>query len=45
MTKPVVALHPGRLLPADPVMRAIARPLYDSIRSLPIISVDGHTDQ
>jgi glucuronate isomerase len=38
------ALHPDRLLPADPGTRAIARRLYNSIRALPIISPHGHTD-
>lgn len=37
-------LHPDRLLPADPSTRAIARELYQSIASLPIISPHGHTD-
>jgi glucuronate isomerase len=37
-----LTLHPDRLLPADPVMRGIARELYDSVRDLPIISPHGH---
>lgn len=37
-------LHPDRLLPVDPNVRAIARELYHSIRNLPIISPHGHTD-
>ena len=37
-------LHPDRLLPADPGMRAIARALYESVRDLPIVSPHGHTD-
>lgn len=36
--------HPDRLLPADPGTRAIARRLYEEVRSLPIISPHGHTD-
>ena len=37
-------LHPDRLLPADPGVRAIARALHASVRDLPIISPHGHTD-
>ena len=37
-------LHPDRLLPADPGVRAIARRLYDAVRELPIISPHGHVD-
>lgn len=37
-------LHPDRLFPADPHVRAIARALYDEVRDLPIISPHGHTD-
>ncbi|MGV3512309.1 MAG: glucuronate isomerase [Novosphingobium sp.] len=37
-------LHPDRLLPADPSVRAIARELYASVAGLPIISPHGHTD-
>ena len=37
-------LHPDRILPADPHIRAIARRLYDSIKDLPIVSPHGHTD-
>lgn len=43
MTQPLI-LHPDRLLPADPAIRAIARALYDSIAALPIVSPHGHTD-
>jgi glucuronate isomerase len=38
------ALHPDRLLPADPGTRAIARRLYNTVRALPIVSPHGHTD-
>jgi glucuronate isomerase len=41
---PPLALHPDRLLPADPGTRAIARELYESVRELPIISPHGHVD-
>ncbi|WP_206244360.1 glucuronate isomerase [Novosphingobium terrae] len=37
-------LHPDRLLPSDPAVRAIARELYGSVASLPIVSPHGHTD-
>jgi glucuronate isomerase len=37
-------LHPDRLFPTDPATRAVARELYDGIRSLPILSPHGHTD-
>ncbi|WP_445426307.1 glucuronate isomerase [Alishewanella sp. HL-SH06] len=37
-------LHPDRLFPADPVVRAIAQRLYAQIKDLPIISPHGHTD-
>lgn len=43
MTRPL-NLHPDRLLPADPSIRAIARGLYASVRDLPIVSPHGHTD-
>lgn len=39
-----LTLHPDRLLPTDPEVRAIARRLLDSIRDLPIVSPHGHTD-
>jgi glucuronate isomerase len=37
-------LHPDRLLPADPAVRAIARGLYASVKDLPIVSPHGHCD-
>ncbi len=37
-------LHPDRLFPADPEVRAITRRLYDHVAKLPIISPHGHTD-
>jgi glucuronate isomerase len=37
-------LHPDRLLPADPSVRAIAHELYAQVTDLPIISPHGHTD-
>jgi glucuronate isomerase len=39
-----LAPHPDRLLPADPGTRAVARRLYDAVRSLPILSPHGHVD-
>jgi glucuronate isomerase len=41
---PVLSLHPERLLPAEPGVRAIARRLYDVTRQLPVISPHGHVD-
>ena len=37
-------LHPDRLFPSDPVVRDIARRLYQQIKDLPIVSPHGHTD-
>ncbi len=37
-------LHPDRLFPSQPDVRAIARRLYESVNALPIISPHGHTD-
>jgi glucuronate isomerase len=43
MTRPLT-LHPDRLFPAEPSVRAIARDLYAEVQALPIISPHGHTD-
>jgi glucuronate isomerase len=43
MSKKLI-LHPDRLFPPDPAVRAIARRLYGAVQSLPIISPHGHTD-
>jgi len=40
----LLTLHPDRLLPADPAVRAIARRIYAEVRDLPIISPHGHVD-
>ncbi len=37
-------LQEDRLFPSDPGTRATARRLYESVRSLPIVSPHGHTD-
>jgi glucuronate isomerase len=37
-------LHDDRLFPAESGTRAVAKRLYDLVRSLPIISPHGHTD-
>jgi len=37
-------LHPARLLPADPGVRAIAVRLYETVREQPIVSPHGHVD-
>ena len=39
-----LVLHPDRLFPAEPEVRAIARQLYGQVANLPIISPHGHTD-
>lgn len=46
MTKPSapLAVHPDRLLPAEPGTRAVARRLYASVRDLPVISPHSHVD-
>src|SRR4051812_45949699 len=43
MPRPL-SLHEDRLFPADPVVRGVARRLYDQVAGLPIISPHGHTD-
>ena len=43
MARPLV-LHPDRMLPADPGVRAISRALYASVAACPIVSPHGHTD-
>jgi glucuronate isomerase len=40
----VTILHEDRLFPPEPTTRAIARRLYQEVRSLPIVSPHGHTD-
>ena len=37
-------LHPDRLVPAEPGVRALARELYGEVAGLPIVSPHGHTD-
>lgn len=37
-------LSPDRALPAEPVVRALARTVFDATRSLPIVSPHGHVD-
>ena len=39
-----LTLHPDRLFPADPGVRAIARRLHDRVRELPLICPHGHVD-
>lgn len=39
-----MALHPDRLFPGEPSIRAVARRLYQSVAALPILSPHGHTD-
>ena len=44
MTATPLTLHPDRLLPSEPALRAVARELYESVRDRPIISPHGHVD-
>ncbi len=44
MTRENPLIHPDRLFPADPSTRALARELYATVASLPIVSPHGHTD-
>jgi len=44
LSQATLALHPDRLLPADPAVRDIARRLYAAVRDLPIISPHGHVN-
>ena len=39
-----LSLHPDRLFPAEPGVRALARELYAEAAGLPIVSPHGHTD-
>jgi glucuronate isomerase len=39
----MMLIHPDRLLPAESSIRQIARTLYESVRTLPIVSPHGHT--
>ncbi|HEX7062802.1 MAG TPA: glucuronate isomerase [Woeseiaceae bacterium] len=43
MTVPL-RLHPDRLFPPEPSVRAIARSLHARVADLPIVSPHGHTD-
>ena len=43
MTRTLI-LHPDRLFPVEPSVRAIARELYAHVAHLPIVSPHGHTD-
>ena len=36
-------LHDDRLFPAEPAARAIARAIYENVKTLPIVSPHGHT--
>jgi glucuronate isomerase len=37
-------LHPDRLFPVDPAVRAIARRIFEATEGMPILSPHGHTD-
>ena len=41
---PALVLDDDRLLPTDPTERAVARELYQQVRSLPIVSPHGHVE-
>lgn len=41
---PELRLHPDRALPADPVVRGIARTILARTAALPIVSMHGHVD-
>lgn len=41
---PNFELHPDRFFDPDPVIRSYARTIFDSIKSMPIISPHGHVD-
>jgi glucuronate isomerase len=40
----LLRLDPDRLFSANPIVRSIARDLYEAVADLPIISPHGHTD-
>jgi len=40
----LLELHPDRLFPVEPTVRAIARELYDAVAELPLICPHGHVD-
>ena len=39
-----MALHPDRLFPNDPATRALARAIFETVETDPIVSPHGHTD-
>jgi glucuronate isomerase len=39
-----MTLHPDRLFPAEPAARRIARNLFQTVETLPIVSPHGHSD-
>jgi glucuronate isomerase len=39
-----LALHPDRALPADPVLRSIARSVYGQTKDLPLVCMHGHVE-
>ena len=41
---PPLSLHPDRLFPPEPGVRAIAHDLYETIQELPLICPHGHVD-
>src|SRR3954463_4233716 len=39
-----LSLHPDRALPADPVLRSIARTVYGQTKDLPLVCMHGHVE-
>jgi glucuronate isomerase len=39
-----LALHPDRALPADPVLRSVARTVYGQTKDLPLVCMHGHVE-
>lgn len=44
MSEHELVLHPDRLFPAEPGVRARARSIFSAIESLPVVSPHGHLD-
>jgi glucuronate isomerase len=43
VTRAAMLIHEDRLFPSEPSVRSVARALYSSVCSLPIVSPHGHT--
>jgi glucuronate isomerase len=42
MVDDLLRLDPDRALPAEPALRSVARSIYDSVKTLPLVSMHGH---